>query len=212
MGKGSLGDARHYSGQLASRRKSGISTVVSAVIMIAAVSILGSAMLIWANSIFGAQQRTIGTSYEQNTNLLKETFVIEDVWLSKTPVDYVNVTLRNIGDIAINATQVQVTAVNSTGGIACASTFRTLWQCDPGSSYTQTVKVPYIQNSANGWINSKGLIASKGTLRVDVGCPPNANPCPASGNIDWDNPNSQSLNIQVTTARGSIQNIVWKVQ
>ncbi len=184
---------------LGTRRKSGFSTVIGAVIMIAAISILGSAMLIWANSIFGAQQRTIGNNYQTNSNLLKETFVVEDVWLNKSPVNYVNVTIRNIGDIAINATQVQVTAVNASGGNACASNFRTSWQCDPGTSYTQTTKVPYSANSGNNWILSKGLISSKATLRVDI------------ANIDWDNPNSKTLNIQVTTARGSIQLIVWQV-
>ncbi len=207
MNRESLHNARHYSRSepLTSKRKSGVSNVVSAVIMIAAISIMGSAMLIWANGVFGGQQRTIGNYYEQNSNLLKETFTIEDVWLSKPPVaDYVNVTIRNVGDIAINATQVQVTAVNDTGMQACSpatqtNQFRTSWQCDPGTSYTQTAKPPYAMNSANGWIQSKGLISSKSTLRIDV------------GTIDWDNPNSKSLNIQVTTARGSIQLIVWKV-
>ncbi len=201
MSRESLGDPRHNSRiRLRSRRrKSALSTVVSAVIMIAAISIMGSTMLIWAKTVFNAQQKTIGSTYETNSNLLKETFVVEDVWLNKSPVDYVNVTIRNVGDIAINATQVKVTAVNASGGTACASNFRTSWQCDPGTSYTKTTPVPYSANSGNNWILSKGLISSKGTLRVDI------------ANIDWDNPNSKTLNIQVTTARGSIQNIIWQV-
>ncbi len=212
MSRVSPHNARHYSRSepLAPRRKSGFSTAISAVIMIAAVSILGSAMLIWANNVFGGQQRTIGNYYEQNSNLLKETFVIEDVWLNESsppvgPSDYVNVTIRNVGDIAVNVTAVQVTALANNGTNACASNYRSSWQCDgPSASpqhYTTRTATPrYIANSANGWIASQGLISSKSTLRIDVQY------------IDWDNPNSNSLNIQVTTARGSIQTIVWKVK
>ncbi len=195
MSRESLGDPRHNSriSLRSRRRKSGFSTVIGAVIMIAAISILGSAMLIWANTVFKAQQQTIGNNYQTNSNLLKETFLVEDVWLSKSPANYVNVTIRNIGDIGINATQVKVTDLDSNGNPLPSSSCTSPRKC----SVTQTT--PFPANSANGWKSSNGLISSKNTIRIDV------------ANICWQTCGAKSLNIQVTTARGSIQLIVWQV-
>ncbi len=160
------------------KKRSGISNVISAVILIAAVSVLGSVMLIWANSTLGAQRQQIGDYYEENSNLLKETFIVEDIWLSQNPANYVNVTLRNVGGIAVDIKEVQVIALNSTGGTVDS----------------EAVIPPFLPAS------SEGLISSKDTLRIDV------------GDIDWDHVDSKSLDISVTTERGSIQRVIWKVE
>ncbi len=199
MSRTSLGDPRHNSRiSLGSRRrKSGISTVVSAVIMIAAISIMGSVMLIWAKTTFNAQQRQIGNTYETNSNLLKETFIVEDVWLNKyvagqSPANYVNVTIRNIGDTAITVSQIQITGLTSNGSTC------TVPNC------SVTANAPFNGALVNGLrhysfpLNSNGLVSTKQTLRVDV-------------NDVWSDSSIKSLNIQVTTARGSIQSIVWQV-
>ena len=160
------------------KKRSGISNVISAVILIAAVSVLGSVMLIWANSTLGAQRQQIGDYYEENSNLLKETFIVEDIWLSQNPANYVTVTLRNVGGIAVDIKEVQVIALNSTGGTVDS----------------EAVIPPFLPAS------SEGLISSKDTLRIDV------------GDIDWDHVDSKSLDISVTTERGSIQRVIWKVE
>lgn len=178
-------DARAYHFIRSRKRRSGFGTVVSAAIMIAAVSVLGSVMLIWANTTFSGQQRQIGDYYEKNSNLIKETYMVEDVWLSKSPANYVNVTLRNIGDIAIDIKEVKIVALNSTGTAACTAS------CQSGTSASVTVPAASIPNN--------GVISSKQTLRIDV------------GNIDWDHANSKSLDISITTERGSIERIIWKV-
>jgi len=169
-------------------KRSGFTTAVSAVILIAAVSILGSVMVIWANSTFNAERQRIGDYYETNSNLLKETLMIEDVWLSKTPANYVNVTLRNIGDITVDVKEVKIIALNSSGTAACTLS------CVPVNGYTQTATAPFTPN------NSDGVISSKQTLRIDV------------ANIDWDHINSVSLDISITTERGSMERIIWKVK
>lgn len=188
----SLGSASAYARNIRSTRirkrkkRSGFTTAVSAAILIAAVSILGSIVVIWANTTFSAQQRQIGDYYEKNSNLLKETFIVEDVWLSKVPSNYVNVTLRNVGDIAIDIKEIKIAALNSTGTAACTLT------CVGGLS-TQTVPAPFPPTSSNG------VISSKQTLMIAV------------ANIDWDDDDSTSLDISVTTERGSIERIIWKV-
>lgn len=191
MSRESLDDPRHNSriSLGTRRRKSGISNVVSAAIMIAAVAILGSTMLIWANTVFKAQQQTMGSTYETNSNLLKETFMVEDVWLSKSPANYVNVTIRNVGDIAINATQIQIIGLKSDGS-TCAI-----------AGCTATAKAPYKSPTGPNYsfpLNSNGVIATKTTLRVDV-------------QDVWSDSSIKSLNIQVITARGSVLPIVWQV-
>ncbi len=188
MSRESLGDPRHNSriSSRSRRRKSGFSTVIGAVIMIAAISILGSAMLIWANTVFKAQQQTIGNNYQTNSNLLKETFIVEDVWLTKKDSshnNYVNVTIRNIGDIAINATQVKIFGLKSDGSTWNSTTASAKYTVSPTYSFP---------------LNSNGLISTKQTLRVDV-------------RYTIDPANVKSLNIQITTARGSIQTIIWQV-
>jgi len=170
------------------KKRSGFTTAVSAVILIAAVSILGSVMVIWANTTFNAERQKIGDYYEENSNLLKETLIVEDVWLSKNPQNYVNVTLRNIGDITFDIKEVKIIALNSTGTAACTLS------CEPGKNYVQTVTPATPPN------NSDGVISSKQTLRIDI------------ANIDWDHPNSVSLDISITTERGSMERIIWKVK
>jgi len=165
------------------KKQSGFTTAVSAVILIAAVSILGSVMVIWANTTFNTQRQQIGDYYETNSNLLKETFIVEDVWLSKNPANYVNITIRNIGNISLNMTEIKIIALNSTGTAACTVS------CESGTSYTKTVTPAF----------PTGVIGSQQTLRVDV------------ANIDWDHVNSKSLDISVKTKRGSIERIIWKV-
>ncbi|MFY3741155.1 MAG: hypothetical protein HMLIMOIP_001603 [Candidatus Nitrosomirales archaeon] len=101
------------------KRRSGFGTVVSSLIMVVAVAMLGSVVLIWANSSLNVERTKIANDFETNSNLLRESFIIEDIWLYKS-ANSVNVTLRNLGDLAINATAVNITARDSTGNVACS--------------------------------------------------------------------------------------------
>jgi len=170
-------------------KRSGFTTAVSAVILIAAVSILGSVMVIWANSTFNAERQRIGDYYETNSNLLKETLMIEDVWLSKVPQNYVNLTLRNIGDITVDIKEVKIIALDSAGAALNCSP-----PPDPPAQCTRTVTAPFFPN------NSDGVISSKQSLRIDV------------DKNDWDHADSRSLDISITTERGSMERIIWKVK
>jgi archaellum component FlaF (FlaF/FlaG flagellin family) len=165
------------------KRRSGFGTVVSSLIMVVAVAILGSVVLIWANSSLGVQQKKIANDYETNSNLLKENLVIEDIWLSKSltnPQNYVNVTLRNIGDISIAIKEVKIVSLGSNGvPTGCANCTRTMTSSFPNN----------------------GVIDSKQTLKIDV------------DNINWNNSGiNYRLDISVTTQRGTIEKILWMVR
>ncbi len=163
-----------------SKRRAGIGTVISSLIMVAAVAILGSVVLIWANSSLHVEKTKISDDFAKNSNLLRETFIVEDIWLSKTPADYVNITLRNIGDIALNVTSINVTAINSAGANACGS---------PSSACT--INLPL-----------NAVIDIKQTRTIGV------------GTIDWDccSPAAQSLDITITTSRGTVEKMLWRVR
>ena len=160
------------------RKKLGIGTVISSVIMVAAVAMLGSVVLIWANSSLNVEKTRIANDYANNTNTLRESFIVEDVWLDGLPVpdNQVNITIRNIGDIAIKVKQFNVTAVDVNGAIAC------------GSGCTNTT------NPSNIVLESK----TSYTILVE--------------NIDWDNLSAKSLDITITTERGSVEKIFWRVR
>jgi hypothetical protein len=174
-------DARRVSTRR-SRRRIGIGTVISSVIMVAAVAILGSVVLIWANSSLNVEKTKISDDFAKNSNLLRETFIVEDIWLEGPPLpgdNYVNVTLRNIGDISINIIAVNITAIKSDGTpVGCTGT--------PSCS----VEV----------VPTNGVIASKETLTIKV------------DDIDWDHTLSASLDISITTERGSLEEIFWRVK
>jgi hypothetical protein len=159
------------------KKRAGVGTVISSLIMVAAVAILGSVVLIWANSSLHVEKTKISDDFAESSNLLRETFIVEDIWLSKTPADYVNITLRNIGDIAINATAVNVTAIKSDGTLACTGS-------------------PPCTNSTN--LND-AILQSKETRMIPI-------------KVDWDNANAQTLDITITTSRGQVEKVLWRVR
>lgn len=92
-------------------KKKGISVVLSSSMMLAAVAIMGSSLLIFANSSFNMQRETASELFLEGSNAVKENLLVEDIWFDTNATRYVNFTLRNIGSIAINVTQV---SLNST--------------------------------------------------------------------------------------------------
>lgn len=92
-------------------KKKGISVVLSSAMMLTAVAILGSSLLVFANSSFNQQLETAAELFQEGGDALKENLVVEDVWFDANATRYMNVTLRNIGSIAVNITEI---SVNST--------------------------------------------------------------------------------------------------
>lgn len=90
------------------RARKGIANVVSSVIMILAVTMMGVVTLGWANTSFSAQQKQMTESFQETSNTIKEMYVIEDIWLSKVPVNYVNITIRNVGTIGLEIDSIKI--------------------------------------------------------------------------------------------------------
>ena len=96
--------------------KRGLSTVVVSGILIAAVAIMGSAVVSWSNSNMITRQQSLETTYSTNVNKIKEYLTIENVWFGGTTSSnkFVNITLNNAGSIGLNVTEVKLVTDTST--------------------------------------------------------------------------------------------------
>lgn len=89
----------------------GISVILSSSMMLTAVAIMGASLLLFANSSFDRQLETASELFQEEGNAIKENFFVEDIWFDANATRYANVTLRNVGSIVINITEI---SLNST--------------------------------------------------------------------------------------------------
>jgi hypothetical protein len=82
--------------------------------LIVATGVIGSYLVFWANSSFALQSLNISTSAADRINLIKESYVIEDVWFnSPTSAD---VTIRNTGELAVEISRIYVNSTQAWSG------------------------------------------------------------------------------------------------
>ena len=91
-------------GKHAKRRA--LATVVSTGILLSAVAIMGSMLTAWSNSIFATEQDELNTVYSDGVNKLNEFLVIENVWFGNNPSKFINLTMRNVGNVGLNVTKI----------------------------------------------------------------------------------------------------------
>jgi hypothetical protein len=88
--------------------------------LVAAVSIMGAALLSWSSISFASQQRQISNQTDSRINLIEESFIVEDVWFYTDPNPpndkYADVTVRNTGDLAITISKVYMDNVEEWSG------------------------------------------------------------------------------------------------
>ncbi len=99
-------------------KRTGISTVIASAILLGGVAVIGSSIVLWANSKLSSSEIALSSISTTNTNKFNEFLAIENVWFCKTTCSSgatpprVNVTMTNIGTIGLNVTQIKLT--NST--------------------------------------------------------------------------------------------------
>lgn len=98
----------------------GLSTIVTAGIMLSAVAVLGSAVVTWSNGNLKAYETILSNTVATNTNKINEFLIVENVWYCKsvcpsvpssTTPPAINITLTNKGNIAVSVTDIKI--VNS---------------------------------------------------------------------------------------------------
>ena len=89
-------------------RKRALSTIVTTAIILSAVAIMGSLVVGWANMKLGAQEQALSLTFTESINRLNEDFIIENVWYDYV-LNNVNVTITNVGILALNVTEIKFT-------------------------------------------------------------------------------------------------------
>ncbi len=99
------------------RIRRGLSTVVTSAIMLAAVSIMGTMMLIWSQTSMTEQKMEIEEIFNTQLNKINEDLLFENIWFAlpagSMSDNHLNVTLTNIGILGLNVTTIRVTNVTA---------------------------------------------------------------------------------------------------
>ena len=91
----------------------GLSTIVTAGIMLSAVAVLGSAVVTWSNGNLKAFETALSNTAVANTNKITESVTIENIAFcsncgSANSKNVTNVTLTNTGTVSVKITQIQL--------------------------------------------------------------------------------------------------------
>ncbi len=91
----------------------GLSTIVTAGIMLSAVAVLGSAVVTWSNGNLKAYEISLSNAAANNTNKINENLSIENIAFctncsGNNAKKVINVTLTNTGTTSLKITQIQV--------------------------------------------------------------------------------------------------------
>ena len=93
--------------EFSAKRRRAIATVVSTVIILAAVSIMGVVLVGWANTNLYTKQIELESSFNDKMNKLNEDLLVENIWFGTNP-SFVNITMTNVGSIGFNVTKIQI--------------------------------------------------------------------------------------------------------
>jgi len=89
------------------KNRSGISTVVATILMIALVMSLGTTVWVWSTTYFSDYQTNAQMLFSSRSDAVKEVFVVENVWFNST-TSTCSVTIRNVGLIEIEVTEIDL--------------------------------------------------------------------------------------------------------
>lgn len=107
-----------------------------------AVGIMGTFLVSWSNSSFSAQQLNIANQTASRINLIKESFVIEDVWFYDSGGKKADITIRNTGDLGITISNIYINnteAWSDTQVIAIEDTAKITVNTSWGSGDAQSI-------------------------------------------------------------------------
>ncbi len=91
----------------------GLTTVVTAALMLTTVAVLGSALVAWSNGNLKVFETALSTTASNDTNKITESLVIENIAFCSNCVstngnNVINVTLTNTGTVGVTVNQIQV--------------------------------------------------------------------------------------------------------
>ncbi len=93
---------------LQTRKRRGLTTVITSAIMMSAVVILGSAGVVWSQTSLNSQQVEMANSVDDYINKLNESVVYEYVYCNDDPCGTIIVVLTNVGDVGFDVTKISI--------------------------------------------------------------------------------------------------------
>jgi hypothetical protein len=96
-------------------RDKAVGTVIATVLMTTLTLTMGIMMFFWASQIFGVQIGSSGVYFQNSSNGLLESIVIEDVWFNVTNSHATAwVTVRNVGSIDVKLVAIYLNSTSQT--------------------------------------------------------------------------------------------------
>ena len=142
----------------------GLSTIVTAGIMLSAVAVLGSAVVTWSSGNLKAFETALSNTAATNTNKINELLTIENIVFCSNCIgsgsnNVINVTLTNTGTIPVKISQIQI---NSTAITTFAKGTTLPTNIMPKNSYTVAAQL------ANTWKSKSVDIITVTTARGSI--------------------------------------------
>lgn len=95
------------------RNRRALATVITSAIMMASVSTLGGAGVVWSQSSLNSQQMEMSDTVNDYVNKISESLVFEYVYCDSDPCNSIVVVLTNVGDVGLDVSEIKITDKNS---------------------------------------------------------------------------------------------------
>ena len=124
----------------------GLSTIVTAGIMLSAVAVLGSAVVTWSNGNLKSFEIALSNTAATNTNKITESLSIENIAFcsncgSVNSKNVTNVTLTNTGTSSVKITQIQLNSTAITSYYYSKTSHYSSSSCPPPSGVSTCLPV-----------------------------------------------------------------------
>jgi len=90
------------------RHRRALATIVTSAIMMSAVTMTGSAGVVWSQSSLTEKQSDMTDTAVNYMNKLNESLVFENVYCASDPCEQINVVLTNVGHVGLEVSKVTI--------------------------------------------------------------------------------------------------------
>ncbi len=90
------------------RQRRALATIVTSAIMMSAVTMMGSAGVVWSQSSLNEKQADMNDTAADYMNKLNESLVFEYVYCTSDPCEQINVILTNVGHVGLEVSKVTI--------------------------------------------------------------------------------------------------------
>ena len=89
------------------RKRRALATVITSAIMMTAVTVMGSAGVVWSQTSLNSQQTEMSDTVDDYLNKINESLMFEYVYCNSDPCDTIIVVLTNVGDVGVDVSEIK---------------------------------------------------------------------------------------------------------